>query len=164
MKIFEKFGPMTEDIKEKLWNLLEIPITKKNYELVDLEWRRERSGWVLRLYIDKPGGVTIADCAKVSELVGKILDKEDLIHHSYNLEVSSPGIDRPLTKKEHFIKFKGAKVKISLKNPLEGRRNFTGIILDVRGDLLDLEAEGRTWEIPLENIKKANLQGEISFK
>lgn len=155
---------MQEDIKEKIWQLVELPIARENYELVDLEWRRERSGWVLRLYIDKPGGVTIGDCVRVSEIVGKILDKEDIIHHSYNLEVSSPGIDRPLTKREHFIRFRGSKVKLSLKTPLGGRKNFVGVILDVKGNLLELESEGNRWEIPLENIKKANLQGEISFK
>lgn len=152
-----------EDLKEKIKNLVEIPLLKKGVEIVDLEWRRERSGWVLRIYIDKPGGVTIGDCAKVSEFVGKILDKEDLIHHPYNLEISSPGIERPLKTKEHFERFRGERVKIVLKNPLSGRRNFVGINLGIEGDLLRLEAEGKIWEIPFSEIKKANLQPEINF-
>ena len=106
-------------IFRKIKKLIEIPILKKNIELVDLEWKRERGAWVLRLFIDKPGGVTIGDCAKISELVGKILDKEDIIHRSYILEVSSPGIERPLVKKEDYERFKGEKVKI--RNPLATR-------------------------------------------
>ncbi|MFN3567771.1 MAG: ribosome maturation factor RimP [Caldimicrobium sp.] len=155
---------MQEDIKERLWQLLETPILKKGMELVDLEWRRERSGWVLRLYIDKPGGVTIGDCARISEIVSKILDKEDLIHHSYNLEVSSPGIERPLKKREHFERFKGEKAKITLKAPIEGRKNLTGIILSIEENILKFEADNKVWEIDLNNIKKAHLQPEISFK
>ena len=137
---------------------------KKNIELVDLEWRRERGGWVLRIFIDKPGGVTIADCAKISGIVGEILDKKNIIHRSYILEVSSPGIERPLVKKEDYERFKGEKAKITLKTPVSGRRNFTGIILGIKKDLVQIEVEGRIWEFSLDNIKKANLQPEISFK
>ncbi len=155
---------MQEDLKEKVYNLVELAILRKGMELVDLEWQRERSGWVLRLYIDKPGGVTIGDCAKISEIVGKILDREDLIHHPYNLEVSSPGIERPLKKKEHFERFRGEKAKITLKDPMGGRRKISGIILEVEEDTVKIEAEGKVWEIRLSNIKKANLQPEISFK
>jgi len=130
---------------------------------VDLEWKRERGAWVLRLFIDKPGGVTIGDCAKISELVGKILDKEDIIHRSYILEVSSPGIERPLVKKEDYERFKGEKVKIILKNPIEGRKNFKGLLLGIKGDFVQIEIENRIQEIPFEEIKKANLQPEIKF-
>ncbi len=152
-----------KDIKEKIRELIEIPLLKKGIEIVDLEWRRERSGWVLRIYIDKPGGVNIGDCAKISDLVGRILDKEDLIHHSYNLEVSSPGIERPLKTKEHFERFRGEKVKITLKNPISGRRNLIGINLGIEGEILRLEVEGKVWEIPFSEIKKAHLQPEINF-
>ncbi len=152
-----------KELKEKIRELIEIPIIRKNIELVDLQWKRERSGWVLRLFIDKPGGVTIGDCAKISELVGKILDKEDIIHRSYILEVSSPGIDRPLVKKEDYERFKGEKVKIVLKNPIEGRKNFKGLLLGIKGDFVQIEIENRVHEIPFEEIKKANLQPEIKF-
>jgi len=155
---------MEKEIKEKIKEIIEIPILKKNMELVDLEWRRERNGWVLRIFIDKPGGVTIADCAKISGIVGEILDKKNIIHRSYILEVSSPGIERPLVKKEDYERFKGEKAKIILKTPVSGRRNFTGIILGIKKDLVQIEVEGRIWEFSLDNIKKANLQPEISFK
>ncbi|WP_038057158.1 ribosome maturation factor RimP [Thermodesulfobacterium hydrogeniphilum] len=151
------------DLKEKIKELIELPILKKNIELVDLEWKRERAGWVLRIFIDKPGGVTIGDCVKISELVGKILDKENIIHRSYNLEVSSPGIERPLVKKEDYERFKGEKAKITLKEPLEGRKNFTGIIIGIKDDKVWVEIDGKVFKLPIENIKKANLQPEIKF-
>jgi len=115
---------MEKEIKDKIKEIIEIPILRKNMELVDLEWRREKGGWVLRIFIDKPGGVTVGDCAKISEMISKILDKEDLIHHSYVLEVSSPGIERPLVKKEDYERFKGEKAKIILKTPISGRKKF----------------------------------------
>ncbi|WP_028843002.1 ribosome maturation factor RimP [Thermodesulfobacterium thermophilum] len=152
-----------KDLKEKIRELIETPILKKGIELVDLEWKRERTGWVLRLFIDKPGGVTIGDCAKISEMVGKILDKEDLIHRSYNLEVSSPGIERPLVKKEDFERFRGEKAKVVLKTPLEGRKNFSGIILGIEEEFLLLEVDQKVWRLPLGEIKKANLQPELKF-
>jgi ribosome maturation factor RimP len=155
---------MEKEIKDKIKEIIEIPILRKNMELVDLEWRREKGGWVLRIFIDKPGGVTVGDCAKISEIVSKILDKEDLIHHSYVLEVSSPGIERPLVKKEDYERFKGEKAKIILKTPISGRKNFTGTILGIKEDLIQMEVEGKTWEFSLDNIKKANLQPEIKFK
>jgi len=152
-----------EDLKEKILKLIETPVLKKGIEIVDLEWKRERAGWVLRIFIDKPGGVTIGDCVKISELVGKILDHEDLIHHSYHLEVSSPGIERPLKTKEHFERFKGEKIKVVLKNLYEGRRTLTGINLGTEEGFLKMEVEGKLWKIPLELIKKANLQPELEF-
>jgi len=154
---------MYEDIKEKIKELIELPIIQKRMELVDIEWKRERGGWVLRLFIDKPGGVTIGDCAKISELVGRILDKEDIIHHSYMLEVSSPGIERPLVKKEDYERFRGEKAKITLKEPIEGRKNFTGIILGIFEDKVRIEVDGKVWEFSFDLIKKANLQPEIKF-
>ena len=153
-----------KEVIEKIRRLIELPLLKRNIEVVDLEWRRERRGWTLRVFIDKPTGITVEDCAKVSSLVGKLLDEEDFIHHSYTLEVSSPGIDRPLTKKEHFERFAGERAKITLKTPIEGRKNFTGILLGVQGDdLVMIEVEGKVWKFSLEDIKKARLQPEIKF-
>lgn len=153
-----------KEIKERIKKVIEIPILRKNMELVDLEWKREKRGWVLRIFIDKPGGVTVEDCAKISGIVEDILDRENIIHHSYVLEVSSPGIERPLVKKEDYERFKGEKAKITLKTPVSGRRNFTGIIIGVKNNLVQIEEGGKIWEFPLENIKKANLHPEISFK
>ncbi len=155
---------MEKELKERIREIIEIPILKKNMELVDLEWKRERNGWVLRIFIDKLGGVTVNDCAKISEMVSKILDKENLIHHFYILEVSSPGIERPLIKKEDYERFKGEKAKIILKEPISGRKNFKGIILGLKGELVQIEVDKKIWEFHLNNIKKAYLQPEIKFK
>jgi len=155
---------MQKDIKEKLLEVVEGVVTQKKYELVSLEWRRENRGWVLRLYIDKPGGVTVEDCVKVSETVSKMLDEVNLIHHPYLLEVSSPGIERPLTKEEHFERFKGERVEISLKTPVKGRKNFKGLLLGIKEGKVLVELDTGEWvEMDLSNIKKANLKPEISF-
>ncbi len=153
-----------ESLIQKVWDLAEPVILSKGMELVEVEWQRERQGWVLRLYIDKPGGVTLGDCVKISEIVGDLLDAKDLIHHSYHLEVSSPGLDRPLRKKEDFKRFAGDKVKITLKAPREGRKNFTGLLRGLEGEEVLLETvEGEVVRIPYQEIKKAHLKGEIEF-
>ncbi|OAQ20485.1 ribosome maturation factor RimP [Thermosulfurimonas dismutans] len=152
-----------EKLIKEIWELAEPLVLAKGMELVEVEWQRERQGWVLRLYIDKPGGVTLGDCVKISEIVSDLLDAKDLIHHSYHLEVSSPGIDRPLRKKEDFKRFAGDKVKISLKTPLEGRKNFTGILKGIEGEEVILEVSEGEVRIPYGEIKKAHLKAEIEF-
>ena len=158
-----------KEVIEKIKKIIEIPLLKKNIEIVDIKWRRERGGWVLRIFIDKIATtkftqVSIEDCAKVSNMISKILDEEDFIPHSYILEVSSPGINRPLTKKEHFDRFKGEKAKVTLKTPIDNRKNFTGIILGTeKEDTILMEVEGKVWKFLLGDIKKAVLQREIKF-
>ncbi len=153
--------------KEKLikavWDLAEPVVLSKGMELVEVEWQKERQGWVLRIYIDKPGGVTLGDCVRISEIIGDLLDVKDFIHHSYHLEVSSPGIERPLRKREDFRRFAGDKVKITLKSPLEGRKNFTGILLGMEEEDVLLETDSGLVKIPYEEIKKARLKTEIEF-
>lgn len=152
-----------EKLIKEVWELAEPVVLAKGMELVEVEWQRERQGWVLRLYIDKPGGVNLGDCVKVSEVISDLLDAKDLIHHSYHLEVSSPGIERPLRKKEDFKRFAGDKVRITLKNPLSGRKNFTGLLKGLEGEEVILEIDGGEVRIPYEEIKKAQLKAEIEF-
>lgn len=152
-----------EKLIKEVWELAEPVVLAKGMELVEVEWQRERQGWVLRLYIDKPGGVNLGDCVKVSEIISDLLDAKDLIHHSYHLEVSSPGIERPLRKKEDFKRFAGDKVRITLKNPLSGRKNFTGLLKGLEGEEVILEIDGGEIRIPYEEIKKAQLKAEIEF-
>lgn len=154
--------PRNEVIKA-VWELAEPVVLSRGLELVDVEFRRERQGWVLRIYIDRPGGVTLGDCVQVSEILSDLLDARDLIHHSYHLEVSSPGLDRPLRKPEDFERFAGDKAKITLREPLEGRRNFTGLLRGLKGSKVLLEVEGRVWELPLEDIKKAHIKYEFDL-
>ena len=129
--------------------------------MVDAEYQREARGWVLRVYIDREGGVNIDDCAEVSRELGTLLEVRDLIPNSYILEVSSPGLTRPLKKLEDFQKYRNHLVKIKTFAPVEGRRNFKGKLLGVEGDLVQVEVDGRGYRIPQGSIAKANL--EIEF-
>ncbi len=152
-----------KEIIKAVWDLAEPVVLSRGLELVDIEFRRERQGWVLRLYIDRPGGVTLGDCVAVSEILSDLLDAKDFIHHAYHLEVSSPGLDRPLRKREDFERFAGDKVKITLKHPLEGRRNFTGRLKGLKEDKVLVEIDGQVWELPLEEIKKAHIKYEFDL-
>jgi len=115
----------------------------------------------LRIYLDREGGVTLDDCAEVSGEIGAVLEVKDVIPNPYVLEVSSPGLTRPLRKPEDFNKFSNRLVKIKLYEPVEGRKNFRGNLLGLEGDKVRLEIEGRVYELPLQGIAKANL--EIEF-
>jgi ribosome maturation factor RimP len=137
-------------------------LTDRGLELVDVEFRRESRGWILRLYLDRPGGVTMNDCQRVSEELGDHLDVEGLIDHPYHLEVSSAGLDRPLTRDGDFVRFAGKTARISTREPVEGQRNFRGRLAGLAGDavLLDLP-DGRRVTIPRGLILKARLEVEL---
>ena len=118
----EKERPV--EVIAELRELAEPIVSSEGMELVDLEYRREGPGWVVRLYVDKPGGVTLDDCREISQQFGARLEVEDRIPHRYTLEVSSPGLDRVLRKAVDFDRFAGHAVGIALDRPLEGRRRF----------------------------------------
>jgi ribosome maturation factor RimP len=136
-------------------------LTDGGLELVEVEFRREARGWILRLYIDKPGGVTLDDCQRVSEELGDHLDVEDLIDHPYQLEVSSPGLDRPLTRDADFHAFAGRAAQITTREAVGGQRNFRGLLAGLAEGavLLDL-ADGRRVAIPRPLIARARLRIE----
>jgi ribosome maturation factor RimP len=136
-------------------------LESEGMELVDLEYQREAQGWVLRVYIDREGGVGVDDCARISAELGTNLEVRDLIPNKYILEVSSPGLTRPLKKPADFEKFRNRPVRIKTFAPVEGRRNFKGTLLGLEGDLVQVEVDGRGYGIPLKSIAKANL--EIDF-
>jgi ribosome maturation factor RimP len=142
--------------KDSLIGLLEPAVAAMGFELADLDANFGRRG-LLRLYIDRPEGVTVDDCQRVSEQVGALLDVEDPLPGSYVLEVSSPGFDRRLRTLAHFERFAGETVKVELKDALEGRRRFTGRLAGVRGSEVLLEVEGRVWQLPLNDIAVARL-------
>ena len=153
-----------EEIIKKVWDLAEPLVLSQGLELVDVEFQRERQGWVLRLYIDRPerpGGVTLGDCVRISEILGDLLDAKDFIHRAYYLEVSSPGVDRPLKKPEDFRRFAGDKVKVQLREPIEGRRNFTGLLRGIENDEVLVEIDGQIFRLPRERIKKAHIKYEL---
>lgn len=139
-------------------------------ELVDIEYQREGHGWVLRLYLDKEGGITLDDCAEASREISTLLDVEDVIGTAYNLEVSSPGLDRPLKKLTDFERFSGqpAKIRTCLSCDPDGRgqkrRTFNGVLQGVREGrvvLLQTDSKGGEVEFDLAQIEKANLVFEF---
>lgn len=134
------------------------PVAKEQgVELVAVEYRREPLGWVVRIYIDSPGGVTLEDCERVSEEAGTLLDVEGTIPHRYRLEVSSPGPERPLKKRVDFDRSKGSAVRIKTREPIDHSRNFSGRLLEVADESLTVEVEGKgAVEIPWDLIMKAN--------
>jgi ribosome maturation factor RimP len=152
-----RFDKLVEEVRE----IAEPILTSEGYELVDLEYRRETHGWVLRFYLDREGGVTVEECAEVSGEVGAVLEVKDIIPNPYILEVSSPGLTRPLKKPEDFNKYRNRLVKIRLQEPLEGRKNFKGTLLGLEGEKVRLEIEGRVYDLPFQGIAKAHL--EIEF-
>lgn len=138
--------------------LLRGMVEAEGMELVHVEYQpRGASSPVLRLYIDKPGGVGLLDCQRISRRAGTLLDVEDLIPSHYLLEVSSPGLERPLFKESEYIRFREREIRVTTSEKIEGRRNFTGIIRDFTNSTLELECEGKLYRIPFESIKKANL-------
>lgn len=116
---------------------------------------------LLRVTIDKEGGVTLDDCERFSRRLGSLLETEDVIHGSYNLEVSSPGLDRPLTAPADFERNRGRLVRVTIREKMENQNFFIGRISEVTVSCLRLSADNKEWEIPFENIVKARLEIEI---
>lgn len=138
------------------------------YDVVDLDWRRETQGWVLRVYIDRltPGddgraGVDLADCERVSRELSAVLDASDPVDVAYHLEVSSPGLDRPLRRERDFARFAGHKAKVRLHDAIETvggpRKNFAGTLLRACDGRLEIDCDGLDFEFPLRLVAKAHL-------
>ena len=142
---------------DRLQSLI-IPIVEEmGLELVELQYRREGRGWVLRLIIDKVDGVTLDACAEVSREAGRILEVEDVLEHAYRLEVSSPGLERPLLKEKDYLRFKGSKAKIKMTEPINKQWVFVGTIADLCNGEVTLHADDGDVTIPLDKIAKARL-------
>jgi ribosome maturation factor RimP len=153
---------MTEFDRETIGKIIDRVAAREGLELVHWEAVGPRNNFVLRIYIDKPEGVSHTDCEAVSNQVGTLLDVEDLIPNRYVLEVSSPGIERGLYKRADFERFSGSRVKIKTSQPIDGQRNFRGRLIGLVGDNVSLEADGRgQMEIPYEQIVKANIEYEF---
>lgn len=148
---------MTVTLRERLIALMEPLLARLGYELVELEQTSGRSRAQIRLFIDRPGGVGIDDCERVSREVAALLDVEDPIPTAYTLEVSSPGFDRVLRTAAHFERFVGSRVFIELKEPRQGRRRYTGRLQTVSGQGIELEVDMQKVEIPFEEIARARL-------
>lgn len=146
-----------QDLIPQLQSLIEPVIRAEGMALVEIEYRREAPGWVLRLYVDHEGGVTVDDCARISQVVGDLLDVADLMQNAYHLEVSSPGLNRPLRKPDHFREQIGRIVEVRTLSPLQKRRNFKGVLLDIKPEGVTIDCDGQTFEIPLAVIDRARL-------
>ncbi|MFO7667973.1 MAG: ribosome maturation factor RimP [Desulfobacterales bacterium] len=147
----------TEEIIIKVKELAEPLCLSEGLELVFVECLREPNGRVIRLYIDKPGGITVNDCTQISRQLNDILDVNLNTNWSYNLEVSSPGYDRPLGKPEDFERFKGNTARIRTLSPVEGQKNFKGVILGFFDGFVKINVNDKNIAIPFKLITKARL-------
>jgi len=147
--IIARVEPLVRDVVEH-----------EGMELVDVTYQREPHGWVLRVFIDRQGGVTVEDCGAVSSQLGDILDVHDVIPHRYRLEVSSPGVNRPLKTAHDFNRFLGSAVRVTTGVAIENRRHFKGLLCACDGATITLAIDGKDWQIPLRDVRKACLDGD----
>ena len=156
-----------------MWLLAEPYVRDAGFDLIEVQYGREPTGWVVRLFIDTPadagagtvqvaqgpsvGNVGLDDCERVSRDVSAALDVADLVPHAYQLEVSSPGLDRPLRRERDFARFVGESARIRLIDGVEGRRNFLGTLRAAKDGRVEIACDGRSYEIPIDDIQKANL-------
>jgi len=127
-------------------------------QVVLVQYRRESNGWILRVLVDRPEGtVSVEDCSSLSRELSDVLDIEDPIDVPYNLEVSSPGLDRPLVSREDFERFAGRQATIKMRSPVHGRRNFKGTLAGIEQDTFTVIVDGQRYELNVQEVKKANL-------
>ena len=157
----EDLTMVPREIVERVRAIADPILISEGMELVEVEYRREARGWVLRLTIDKEGGVTLDDCGRISQAVGRVLDVEDLISAPYVLEVSSPGLTRPLRTEKDFLRQRHRLIKVRTVDPINNRLQFKGRLLRVLNRQIELETEEGIVAIPLSKVAKANL--EIEF-
>ena len=150
-----------QDVIERVHRLVGPVLLSEGLELVEVEYRREARGWVLRLYVDKEGGITLDDCSQISREIGRNMDVEDFITNPYILEVSSPGLTRSLKTEKDFMKYRNCLVKVRTNQPVENRRQFTGILRGVAEERIQIEVDGKVFLVPLSFIAKANLDIEF---
>ena len=172
---------MRKDIQD-LWALAEPYVIDAGFDLVEVQSGREPTGWVVRVFIDRPlalapgaavpardesgaaeaveqpaGPPSLENCERVSRDLSAALDVADMIPHTYQLEVSSPGLDRPLRRERDFARFTGQNARVRLVEGVEGRRNFSGTLRGAKDGLVEIECDGRSYQLPVEGIAKANL-------
>ncbi len=153
----QQFNREENELIGEVWDLLEPVIAAQGMEILEIEYRREPVGWVLRIFLDIDRGISVEDCAEISRIAGDLLDMADLIRTPYNLEVSSPGIDRPLRKLEHFQKQIGNVIEVRTITPIQNRRNFKGELKEAASEGIIMECEAGSYSIPLPFIERARL-------
>jgi ribosome maturation factor RimP len=152
---------MDYDVKEKIRLLAEPVVTFEGMELIHVECIKMHTRWIIRLFLDKEGGITLNDCANISSQLGDIFDIREVVNGSYTLEVSSPGLDRPISRDQDFVKYKNSKVNIKTGVKIEGIKNFHGTLSDYIEDagrkFVLIDIAGKIYRIPKQDIAKANL-------
>ncbi|SFK53557.1 ribosome maturation factor RimP [Nitrosomonas aestuarii] len=151
MGFFSPFFICVEDMV--LEELLELTLVGMGYELVEIE--QLSRGKLIRVFVDKEGGITIDDCVTISNHLSRLLTAENIDYG--RLEVSSPGLDRPIKKESDFLRFAGEMIKLKLRVPVQGQRNFVGVLREVNDGILKLEVEGELFDLDMRNIGKARL-------
>ncbi len=152
----------TQSIEERVAALAARVAAREDCELVSCEYVHEQGRWFLRLYIDHKDGVTIDHCGAVSRQLSAMLDVDDFIPHAYRLEVSSPGLNRPLNTADDYARFAGEQVRVRTTAPVEGRRKFRGVLGGLEDDVVMIHgAEGEVFEIPIEQVRSARLDPRI---
>jgi len=152
---------LSKNIAARIEELVAPIIEANNMELVEVSYVKESGRWFLRLFIDKPGGVDLDDCQLISREVEPVIDEHDPIPNSYTLEVSSPGLERPLKKLSDFERFRGRLVNLSTFGPVNGQRRFKGVLKGVEGEDVKLDAGGQDVLISFEQVAKAKLVPEF---
>jgi len=148
----------TKERIKKLWMTLEPYVIEKGFELIELEFGAYGKSPVLRVYIENPTRpITIDDCTEVSYILSNVLDTIDMEEQSYILEVSSPGFDRPLRREKDFVRFAGETVRVQTDMPVNGRKNFKGVLQGIDNEMVLVDVNGEILQIHLENLKHANL-------
>ena len=142
---------------EQVEELISPVLGQLGYELIEREYVQDAGGWILRLYIDKSDGITIDDCAKVSHSIEDLIEVEGLIPGNYRLEVSSPGLERPIRRRVDFEKLSGSTVKLKTLNPVDGRSNYRGILEGLDGDEIVMVVDGMRYRIPYCELAKARV-------
>jgi ribosome maturation factor RimP len=148
-------------LRDTLAALVRPLIEQLGYELWELEYSPGRGNGFVRLYIDAPEGITLDDCERVSRAVSELLDVEDPIPGQYTLEVSSPGLERPLRTPGQFARFVGETVFVEVVQPIEGRRRFRGALTAADAATIEVEVDGRRWTLPFAGIRKAHLAPDV---
>jgi len=147
---------------EQIERLIGPVLEEHGAELVDDQFVHEHGQWVLRFFLDKAGGITLDDCAVISDHIGRTLDAANIISQRYALEVSSPGINRPLKKEADYQRFIGERVDVKLYAPMNGRRHFHGTLQSINAGVVVVEeAPQQVFALPLADVAKANLDPEI---
>ncbi len=152
---------MAETTIEKVKEVVLPVLGELGLELSEVQYRREQTGWVLRLIIDSPAGINLDDCASVSREVSQLLDIEDFIEQAYSLEVSSPGLNRPLRNMAEFERFIGRKAKVKTTEPIDGQHVFIGNIKRTEGESIVLDVEAGEVIVPFSQVSKARLEVEF---